>query len=64
MAVGQGTFSQEEVAFSNWINSNLSDDVDLKRHLPVNSGGDLYTKIQDGLIIWWVCYAGSMSLAS
>ncbi|KAI6181280.1 hypothetical protein M3Y98_00812000 [Aphelenchoides besseyi] len=42
---------EEELAFSNWINSNLSEDPDLKRHLPVNTGGDLYTKIQDGLII-------------
>ncbi|CAD6195459.1 unnamed protein product [Caenorhabditis auriculariae] len=43
---------EEEVAFSNWINSNLSDDSDLKRLLPVNpQGGELYTKIQDGLII-------------
>jgi hypothetical protein len=44
---------EEEVAFANWINSNLSEDADLKRQLPVvNSGGDLYKKIQDGLIIW------------
>ncbi|CAI5449040.1 unnamed protein product [Caenorhabditis angaria] len=43
---------EEEVAFSNWINSNLSDDADLKRLLPVNlQGGELYTKVQDGLII-------------
>ncbi|CAO4383796.1 unnamed protein product [Caenorhabditis nigoni] len=41
---------EEEVAFSNWINSNLSDDSDLKRLLPVGSG-ELYTKIQDGLVI-------------
>ncbi|CAI2350920.1 unnamed protein product [Caenorhabditis sp. 36 PRJEB53466] len=43
---------EEEVAFSNWINSNLSDDVDLKRLLPVNpKGGELYSKVQDGLVI-------------
>ncbi|KAI6177941.1 hypothetical protein M3Y99_01973100 [Aphelenchoides fujianensis] len=42
---------EEELAFSNWINSNLSDDPDLKRLLPVETGGDLYTKIQDGLVI-------------
>ncbi|PIC12058.1 hypothetical protein B9Z55_028679 [Caenorhabditis nigoni] len=41
---------EEEVAFSNWINSNLSDDSDLKRLLPVGSG-ELYTKTQDGLVI-------------
>ncbi|CAD5221133.1 unnamed protein product [Bursaphelenchus okinawaensis] len=43
---------EEEVAFSNWINSNLNEDIDLRRHLPVtNTGGDLYAKIDDGLII-------------
>lgn len=41
---------EEEVAFSNWINSNLSDDSDLKRLLPVQEG-ELYTKVQDGLVI-------------
>ncbi|CAJ0604252.1 unnamed protein product [Cylicocyclus nassatus] len=44
--------TEEEVAFSNWINSNLSHDPDLKRLLPViPEGNDLYTKVQDGLII-------------
>jgi len=44
---------EEELAFSNWINSSLSEDSDLKSLLPVNpEGGDLYTKIRDGLIIW------------
>ncbi|KIH43908.1 hypothetical protein ANCDUO_26079, partial [Ancylostoma duodenale] len=44
--------NREEVAFSNWINSNLSMDPDLKRLLPViPEGNDLYTKVQDGLII-------------
>uniref|UniRef100_A0A914LQG3 Calponin-homology (CH) domain-containing protein n=1 Tax=Meloidogyne incognita TaxID=6306 RepID=A0A914LQG3_MELIC len=43
---------EEELAFSNWINSSLSEDSDLKSLLPVNpEGGDLYTKIRDGLII-------------
>lgn len=43
---------EEEVAFSDWINRNLSDDADLKRHLPVGSdSGDLYKKVQDGLIL-------------
>ncbi|KAI1726424.1 calponin homology (CH) domain-containing protein [Ditylenchus destructor] len=43
---------EEEVAFSNWINTSLSADPDLSNQLPVNpEGGDLYTKIQDGLII-------------
>lgn len=43
---------EEEVAFSNWINSSLSEDADLKILLPVNpEGGDLYRKVKDGLII-------------
>ncbi|VDN91204.1 unnamed protein product [Brugia pahangi] len=43
---------EEEVAFSNWINSNLCDDADLKNLVPVKTdGGDLYHKVQDGLII-------------
>ena len=43
---------EEEVAFSNWINSSLSEDGDLKILLPVNpEGGDLYRKVKDGLII-------------
>ncbi|CAJ0928576.1 unnamed protein product, partial [Mesorhabditis belari] len=43
---------EEEVAFSNWINSNLGSDLDLRRLLPVNpSGGELYTKVGDGLIL-------------
>ncbi|KAF8373420.1 plst-1 [Pristionchus pacificus] len=43
---------EEEVAFANWINSNLSADPDLAKLLPVIlEGGDLYHKIEDGLII-------------
>ncbi|CAJ0579888.1 unnamed protein product, partial [Mesorhabditis spiculigera] len=43
---------EEEVAFANWINSNLGSDADLKRLLPVTPiAGDLYTKVQDGLIL-------------
>ncbi|VDM11959.1 unnamed protein product [Wuchereria bancrofti] len=43
---------EEEVAFSNWINSNLCNDTDLKNLVPVKTdGGDLYHKVQDGLII-------------
>uniref|UniRef100_A0A914UKD3 EF-hand domain-containing protein n=1 Tax=Plectus sambesii TaxID=2011161 RepID=A0A914UKD3_9BILA len=43
---------EEEVAFSNWINSNLASDPDLKRLVPISSNdGDLYNKVQDGLVI-------------
>uniref|UniRef100_A0AC34FW25 Calponin-homology (CH) domain-containing protein n=1 Tax=Panagrolaimus sp. ES5 TaxID=591445 RepID=A0AC34FW25_9BILA len=42
----------EEVAFSNWINDELGDDGDLKHLLPVEQdNGDLYKKVQDGLIM-------------
>lgn len=43
---------EEEVAFTNWINSTLGRDDDLKRLLPVDpENHELYTKIQDGLVI-------------
>ncbi|CEF64966.1 Fimbrin [Strongyloides ratti] len=43
---------EEEVAFSNWINSHLSEDSDLKKYLPVNAEThELYQKLDDGLIL-------------
>ncbi|KRZ77552.1 Plastin-2 [Trichinella papuae] len=43
---------EEQVAFSDWINSNLSSDRDLMHLLPLTkSGDDLYQKMVDGLII-------------
>ncbi|VDD85756.1 unnamed protein product [Enterobius vermicularis] len=43
---------EEEVAFSNWISSSLTQDADLKRLLPVaTENHELYSKIQDGLIL-------------
>lgn len=43
---------EEEIAFSNWINSSLASDPDLKKLLPVSAENhELYTKIQDGLVI-------------
>uniref|UniRef100_A0AC35TZE1 Calponin-homology (CH) domain-containing protein n=1 Tax=Rhabditophanes sp. KR3021 TaxID=114890 RepID=A0AC35TZE1_9BILA len=43
---------EEEVAFSNWINNNLSDDGDLVQLLPLDpQSQELYTKINDGLIL-------------
>uniref|UniRef100_A0A914PMW7 Calponin-homology (CH) domain-containing protein n=1 Tax=Panagrolaimus davidi TaxID=227884 RepID=A0A914PMW7_9BILA len=42
----------EEVAFSSWINDKLGGDPDLKHLLPVEKdNGDLYKKVQDGLIL-------------
>lgn len=46
---------EEQVAFSDWINKNLSDDRDLAKHLPIKESdnyGELYDKCQDGLVIW------------
>ncbi|KHJ40753.1 hypothetical protein D918_09195 [Trichuris suis] len=44
--------SEEQVAFSDWINSNLGADEDLRQLLPLKpSGVDLYEKVVDGLII-------------
>lgn len=42
--------SEEEMAFANWINSNLVSDPDVKHLLPL-SGKDLYQKITDGILI-------------
>lgn len=43
---------EEKVAFSDWINSNLSQDPILQSYLPINSqGDDLYEKCRDGIVI-------------
>ena len=42
--------SEEEMAFADWINSNLGADPDVKHLLPL-SGKDLYQKITDGILI-------------
>lgn len=44
---------EEQVAFSDWINSNLSRDPDLKHLLPIDSEGkSLYEKVKDGILLW------------
>lgn len=44
---------EEQMAFSGWINSNLSHDPDLKHLLPIDpEGKQLYEKLKDGLILW------------
>ena len=46
---------EEQRSFSNWINSNLGDMAELKHLLPLkNDGDDLYDKIADGILLWWV----------
>uniref|UniRef100_A0A1Q3FI98 Putative ca2+-binding actin-bundling protein n=1 Tax=Culex tarsalis TaxID=7177 RepID=A0A1Q3FI98_CULTA len=43
---------EEQLAFSDWINSNLGYDQDLKHLLPLDSEGkQLYDKIKDGILL-------------
>lgn len=42
----------EQVAFSNWINSNLSHDSECKAYLPLDAeSNDLYNKMADGILL-------------
>lgn len=44
---------EEQLAFSDWINSNLRHDPDLKHLLPIDPDGKtLYDKVQDGILLW------------
>lgn len=44
---------EEQLAFSDWINSNLGHDPDLKHLLPIDTEGKtLYDKVQDGILLW------------
>lgn len=46
---------EEQLAFSDWINSNLQHDVDMKSLLPIDSEGKLlYEKVKDGILLWYV----------
>ncbi|CAH0562247.1 unnamed protein product [Brassicogethes aeneus] len=43
---------EEQLAFSDWINSNLQHDPDLKGSLPIDSEGkNLYEKVKDGILL-------------
>ncbi|KAG5872861.1 hypothetical protein JTB14_002914 [Gonioctena quinquepunctata] len=43
---------EEQLAFSDWINSNLQHDPDLKKLLPIDSEGrNLYDKVKDGILL-------------
>ncbi|XP_050526775.1 plastin-3 [Daktulosphaira vitifoliae] len=43
---------EEQLAFSDWINSNLRHDTDLKHLLPIESEGkNLYDKVKDGILL-------------
>lgn len=44
---------EEQLAFSDWINTNLAHDPDLKHLLPIDSEGKaLYDKVKDGILLW------------
>lgn len=50
---------EEQLAFSDWINSNLSHDPHLKHLLPIDSEGRyLYDRVKDGILLWWVGQSG------
>ncbi|XP_032795189.1 plastin-1 isoform X1 [Daphnia magna] len=43
---------EEQLAFSDWINTNLGDDKDLKHLLPIGSTGrSLFEKVKDGILL-------------
>lgn len=44
---------EEQLAFSDWINSNLGADPDLRHLLPIDpQGKGLYDKVKDGILLW------------
>lgn len=44
---------EEQLAFSDWINTNLSYDPDLKHLLTIDpEGKTLYDKVKDGILLW------------
>lgn len=44
---------EEQLAFSDWINTNLAHDPDLKHLLPIDPEGKmLYEKVKDGILLW------------
>ena len=46
---------EEQLAFSDWINTNLSHDPDLKHLLLIDpEGKTLYDKVKDGILLWYV----------
>lgn len=58
---------EEQLAFSDWINTNLSHDPDLKHLLPIDAEGKtLYEKVKDGILLWYVsaCLSSALTLIS
>ena len=45
---------EEQLAFSDWVNSNLGLDPDLKHLLPIDAEGrNLYDRVKDGILLWY-----------
>ncbi|XP_065576774.1 plastin-1-like [Artemia franciscana] len=43
---------EEQLAFSDWVNSNLGEDLDLKHLLPIKDDGkSLYDTVKDGILL-------------
>lgn len=43
---------EEQVAFSNWVNMKLGEDIDLKHILPIDEDGNsLYEAVKDGILL-------------
>ena len=46
---------EEQNSFSDWINGNLQKMDSVKHLLPLHDeGNDLYEKVDDGIILWYV----------
>lgn len=46
---------EEQLAFSDWVNTNLGEDKDLKHLLPIGSTGrSLFEKVKDGILLWYM----------
>lgn len=44
---------EEQLAFSDWVNTNLISDPDLSHLLPIDpEGKTLYDKVKDGILLW------------
>lgn len=44
---------EEQLAFSDWINTNLGHDPDLKHLLLIDpEGKGLYDSVKDGILLW------------
>ena len=45
---------EEQLAFSDWVNSNLGHDPDLKHLLPIDAEcRGLFDKVKDGILLWY-----------